>query len=87
MRRPFSALALVLALSGCGTMGSSLPYHAGSLDDSMGMTIEQYAVGRLPAGGRMLPRCAKPSEHAAKATHDRTAHQRSPKRFRQACSR
>ena len=66
MRRTFSALILVAVLSGCGTMGSSLPYHSGSVDDSMGMTIEQYAVGRLPAGVHAASRCTKPSEHAAK---------------------
>lgn len=87
MRRTLSALILAAALSGCGAVGSSLPYRAGSLDDSMGMTIEQYAVGRLPAGGRMLARCAKPSEHAAKTAHDRAARERAAKRTRQACSR
>ena len=66
MRRTFSALSLVVALSGCGTMGNSLPYHAGSLDDSMGMTIEQYAVGRLPARAHVRPGCTKPSERIGK---------------------
>lgn len=73
MRRTFSALILVTALSGCGTMGSSLPYHSGSLDDTMGMTIEQYAVGRLPAGAHVSVRCAKPSERAATAPRTASA--------------
>lgn len=73
MRRTFSALILVAALSGCGTMGSSLPYHSGSLDDTMGMTIEQYAVGRLPAGAHVPARCAKPSERTARTVHAASA--------------
>jgi hypothetical protein len=59
MRRTFSALALAVALSGCAALGSSLPYHASSVEDSMGMTIEQYAVGRLPAGTHSKLHCAK----------------------------
>jgi hypothetical protein len=67
MRRTLGAVILIAALSGCGAVGSSLPYHANSLDDSMAMTIEQYAVGRLPAGAHGKNTCAKPSpRHAAR---------------------
>ena len=72
MRRTLSALTLAVALTGCGAMGSSLPYHAGSLDDSS-MTIEQYAVGRLPAGSHLPSRCTKPSGHASRAVRERAA--------------
>lgn len=68
MRSTLGALMLIAALAGCGTVGSSLPYHGNSLDDSMTMTIEQYAVGRLPAGAHAKIACPKASpRHAVKA--------------------
>ncbi|HEY1656353.1 MAG TPA: FHIPEP family type III secretion protein [Candidatus Tumulicola sp.] len=69
MRRTFSALVVALALSGCAALGSSLPYHA-SAEDAMGMTIEQYAVGRLPAAGQSKLHCAQ-HNHKAGSPHHR----------------
>lgn len=68
MRRTLSALALTALLAGCGT---SLPYHGASFDESMGMTIEQYAVGRLPATRPAV--CPKPAAHAAAGTRTHAA--------------
>jgi hypothetical protein len=68
MRRTLSAFVFTILLAGCGSLGSSLPYHAASSpEDSMGMTIEQYAVGRLPANHRSGAACPKPTSHAAVA--------------------
>ena len=62
MRRTFCAFVVALLLAGCGTTGSSLPYRGSALDDPMGMTVEQYALGRLPAAGRDAIRCAVPHQ-------------------------
>jgi hypothetical protein len=43
--RPMVAALLLVVLAGCGTGASSLPYRSMGLDDSMGMTVEQYALG------------------------------------------
>lgn len=71
MRRTLSALALTILVSGCGTLAGSLPYHP-SADDSMGMTVEQYAVGRLPAG-RHAARCSKSSMRSVGSVQERGA--------------
>jgi hypothetical protein len=62
--RPMVAVLLLAILAGCGAGSSSLPYRSLGLDDSMSMTVEQYALNRLPAARHA---CAKPS-------HGVTAH-------------
>jgi hypothetical protein len=62
MRRTFCAFVVAILLAGCGATGSSLPYRGSALDDPMGMTVEQYALRRLPAAGRDTIRCAAPHQ-------------------------
>ena len=50
--RPMVAALLLAFLAGCGAGTASLPYRSLALDDSMGLTVEQYALDRLPAGHR-----------------------------------
>ena len=67
MRRTLSVFILTLTtlVSGCGAIQGSLPYIS-SGGDATGMTVEQYAVGRL--GARVAPAaCPKPSHHAVRA--------------------
>jgi hypothetical protein len=52
------AVLLLAFLAGCGAGTSSLPYRSIGLDDSMAMTVEQYALNRLPAARHA---CAKPA--------------------------
>ena len=78
MRRPLCILVLTTLLAGCGTLGSSLPYHSGS-EDSMGMTVEQYAIGRLPAGHRPSV-CPKTGAHSTLAPGPRHPSRRCGKR-------
>jgi hypothetical protein len=49
MMRSMVAALLLVVLAGCGAGASSLPYHSMGIDDSTGMTVEQYALGRLPS--------------------------------------
>ncbi len=62
--RPMVAVLLLAFLAGCGAGSASLPYRSLGLDDSMTMTVEQYALNRLPAAHHA---CPKPS-------HGVTAH-------------
>ncbi|MEO7202573.1 MAG: hypothetical protein ABI431_07060 [Candidatus Tumulicola sp.] len=52
------AVLLLAFLAGCGAGTASLPYRSLGLDDSMAMTVEQYALNRLPAARHA---CAKPA--------------------------
>ena len=65
MRRSFSLLALVMLVTGCSTLYSSLPNRS-SLGSASGMTVEQYALGRL---GSPLRRTACPKPAHATAGH------------------
>jgi|HubBroStandDraft_2_1064218.scaffolds.fasta_scaffold887001_2 hypothetical protein len=47
MRRTLSVLLLTTLVAGCSALQGSLPSHSGSFVDSTGMTVEQYAIGRL----------------------------------------
>ncbi len=71
MRRTFCALVFTVLLAGCGTLGSSLPYHSASAEDSMGMTVEQYAVGRLPSSRRPATECSKPGARSPDTARQR----------------
>jgi hypothetical protein len=64
MRRTLSALVLTLFVAGCSALQGSLPYRSGAVEDASGMTVEQYAIGRL---GARAPRTACPKAHAASA--------------------
>jgi hypothetical protein len=64
--RPMVAALLLVVLAGCGAGASSLPYRSMGLDDPMGMTVEQYALGRLPAS-RAAVACAKRLHTASSA--------------------
>ncbi|MEO6835471.1 MAG: hypothetical protein ABI231_06140 [Candidatus Tumulicola sp.] len=69
MRSALSVLVLAVLVAACGSAGGALPYHASSVEDSMGMTVEQYAIGRLPATHRAAGApCPKPGSYAAPAT-------------------
>lgn len=56
--RPMVAALLLVVLAGCGAGAGSLPYRSMGVDDSMGMTVEQYALGRLPSHAAAAA-CAK----------------------------
>jgi hypothetical protein len=62
--RPTVAVLLFALLAGCGAGTASLPYHSmarGSMAiDDPGMTVEQYALDRLPAAHRG-PDCVRPA--------------------------
>jgi hypothetical protein len=60
------AALLLVVLAGCGAGASSLPYRSMGLDDSMGMTVEQYALGRLPSA-HAAAACAKHVHSASSA--------------------
>jgi hypothetical protein len=60
--RPMVAVLLLAFLAGCGAGTASLPYRSLGLDDSMGLTVEQYALDRLPAARHT---CAKPTHGVA----------------------
>jgi hypothetical protein len=57
------AVLLLAFLAGCGAGTASLPYRSLGLDDSMTMTVEQYALNRLPSSRHG---CAKPA-HGVRA--------------------
>jgi hypothetical protein len=63
MRRSFCLLVLAMLVSGCSTLYSALPNHA-ALGSSSGMTVEQYAIGRLGSPPRRSA-CPKPAHPAA----------------------
>lgn len=71
MCRTLSLLVVVTLLAGCGSLSSALPNRA-ALGSTSGMTVEQYAIGRLAAP---LPSaaCPKPahSAHGAKKSAKR----------------
>jgi hypothetical protein len=67
MRRTLSALILVVMVSGCSALNGALPNRSATLDDAMGMTVEQYAIGRLP-GAHRTPMCPKPGHVVATRT-------------------
>jgi hypothetical protein len=67
MRRTLSALILVVMVSGCSALNGALPNRSATLDDSMGMTVEQYAIGRLP-GAHRTATCPKPGQVVASGT-------------------
>jgi hypothetical protein len=56
------AALLLVVLAGCGAAANALPNHSIGSDDSMSMTVEQYALGRLPGHGT----CAKRQHSATK---------------------
>jgi hypothetical protein len=60
--RPMVAVLLLAFLAGCGAGTASLPYRSLGLDDSMAMTVEQYALRRLPAAHHA---CTKPAQGVA----------------------
>jgi uncharacterized protein YceK len=63
MRRSLTLLVIATLLSGCSTLYSSLPNRS-AIGAASGMTVEQYAVGRLPGS---VPRtCAKPAHAPAR---------------------
>jgi hypothetical protein len=65
MRRSLTLLVLATLLSGCSTLYSSLPNRS-AVGAASGMTVEQYAIGRLP-GSVSRAACAKahtPAHHA-----------------------
>lgn len=61
--RPMVAVLLLAFLAGCGAGTASLPYRSLGLDDSMTMTVEQYALNRLPSARHG---CVKPA-HGVRA--------------------
>ncbi|HEY3676933.1 MAG TPA: hypothetical protein VGK84_13180 [Candidatus Tumulicola sp.] len=60
------ATLLLVVLAGCGAGASSLPYHSMGIDDSTGMTVEQYALGRLSAS-HAVAACMKRAHTASAA--------------------
>jgi len=64
MRRPLTLLVLATLLSGCSTLYSSLPNRS-AIGAASGMTVEQYAIGRLP-GSVSRAACAKPAHAPAR---------------------
>jgi hypothetical protein len=69
MRRSLTLLVLATLLSGCSTLYSSLPNRS-AIGAASGMTVEQYAIGRLP-GSVSRAACPKPAHtpaHQAKTT-------------------
>jgi hypothetical protein len=65
MRRTLGVLILSILATSCSALQGALPSHSGGVEASSGMTVEQYAIGRLarPPHGAA---CAKPA-HAAKS--------------------
>ncbi len=59
MRRSLTLLVLAATLSGCSTLYSSLPSRS-ALGAASGMTVEQYAIGRL-SGRVSRAACPKPA--------------------------
>lgn len=69
MRRSFTLLVFAAMLSGCSTLYGSLPNRS-AIGDASGMTVEQYAIGRL-AGRASRAACHKPAPapaHRVKST-------------------
>jgi len=58
MRRSLTLLVFAAMLSGCSTLYSSLPSRS-ALGAASGMTVEQYAIGRL-SGHASRAVCPKP---------------------------
>ncbi len=50
MRRTVGILILTTLVTGCSALQGALPSHSGAVEATSGMTVEQYAIGRL--GGR-----------------------------------
>jgi hypothetical protein len=65
--RPMVAALFLVVLAGCGAGAGSLPYRSMGVDDSMGMTVEQYALGRLPSSHAAAAACAKRAHAATSA--------------------
>jgi hypothetical protein len=65
MRRSFSLLVLAMLVTGCSTLYSALPNHS-ALGSTSGLTVEQYAIGRL---GSPLRRTTCPKAAHAAAGH------------------
>ncbi|MGA8533719.1 MAG: hypothetical protein WB615_06390 [Candidatus Tumulicola sp.] len=65
MRRTFAVLILTMLLTGCGAWHGALPYSAAPVEDSSGMTVEQYAIGRLPGKAFHAAVCPKPARGVA----------------------
>lgn len=68
MRRTLSVLLLTTLVAGCSALQGALPSHSGSFVDSTGMTVEQYAIGRLarPPHAAACPKAVHTSQsHAA----------------------
>ena len=63
MRRTLTLVVLATILSGCSTLYSSLPSRS-ALGAASGMTVEQYAIGRLP-GRPSRTVCSKPAHSPA----------------------
>ena len=58
MRRPFCALIFTTLLTGCSALQGALPYNTGG--EGSGMTVEQYAVGRLGNRASHGTACPRP---------------------------
>jgi len=67
MRRCLSLLAIVFG-TGCSTLYSSLPNHT-AVGAIGGMTVEQYAIGRLasPPSHRACQKANSAANHGATA--------------------
>jgi hypothetical protein len=61
MRRTLSVLVLTTLVTGCGALHGALPYSSAAVEDSSGMTVEQYAIGRLGARTHHATACPKPA--------------------------
>lgn len=67
MRRTLTLFVLATVLSGCSTLYSALPSRS-LIGSGSGMTVEEYAIGRLPgrAAHKACPKAARSATHQAK---------------------
>jgi hypothetical protein len=61
MRRMFCALILTTLVTGCSALQGALPSNAGGVGDGSGMTVEQYAIGRLGNRASHMTACPRPA--------------------------
>ena len=73
MRRTLGVLILTMLVTGCSALQGALPSHSGALEATSGMTVEQYAIGRLGTRPHHAATCPKPA-HASKSHAQHAKH-------------
>jgi hypothetical protein len=66
MRRTVGVLILTTLVTGCSALQGALPSHSGAVEATSGMTVEQYAIGRLRARPPHAATCPTPA-HTSKS--------------------